>query len=107
MNTQFKKGVVEMCVLFILNQEDAYGYKIVQSISEYIETNENTIYPILHRLTRDHYLESYYVKSPEGPKRKYYKITDTGKTRLELSKTDWEEFVSRVSNLMEGGNLDD
>lgn len=105
MNSQFKKGVVEMCVLQILFAYDTYGYEIVGKMSQYIETNENTIYPILHRLTRDGYLSSYYVKPTDGPKRKYYKITEDGKERLLASKDDWFGFVKSVEDLITGVSI--
>ncbi|MFV0424589.1 MAG: PadR family transcriptional regulator [Bacilli bacterium] len=106
MNTQFKKGVIEMCVLCVLYTRDTYGYEIVQIISKYFDVTENTIYPILHRLTNDNYLESYYIKGTEGPRRKYYKITDSGKIRYEASYKDWSEFVLRIEQLVneEGTN---
>lgn len=100
MNTQFKKGVIEMCVLCILYSKETYGYEIVQIISKYFDVTENTIYPILHRLTNDDYLEAYFLKSSEGPRRKYYRITDSGKNRYEVSYEDWSEFVLRVENLV-------
>ncbi|MFV0498878.1 MAG: PadR family transcriptional regulator [Bacilli bacterium] len=102
MNTQFKKGVIEMCVLRILYTNDTYGYEIVQIISKYFSVTENTIYPILHRLTNDDFLESYYLKDSDSPRRKYYKITTAGENRYNISYTDWNEFVNRVSDLIEG-----
>ncbi len=106
MNTQFKKGVIEMCVLCIIYSRESYGYEIVQIISKYFDVTENTIYPILHRLTNDDYLESYYLKSEGGPRRKYYKITKAGKKRYDASYKDWSEFVLRVDKLIseEGSN---
>lgn len=100
MNTQFKKGVIEMCVLYILCNKETYGYEIVQIISKYFDVTENTIYPILHRLTNDDYLESYYKESSEGPRRKYYKATDSGRKRYEVSYDDWSEFVKRIDDLI-------
>ena len=52
MNTQFRKGVIEMCVLALIERKDMYGYEIVQSIAYYTEINEGTVYPILRRLTQ-------------------------------------------------------
>ncbi len=106
MNTQFKKGVIEMCVLCILHSKDTYGYEIVQIISKYFDVTENTIYPILHRLTNDKYLESYYIKSSEGPKRKYYRATVAGIKKYHQSYDDWNKFVLNVNDLVnrEGKN---
>ncbi len=100
MNIQIKKGVIEMCVLQIISNSDTYGYEIVKKISRYVETSENTIYPILHRLTRDKYIEAYYNKTSDGPRRKYYRITDEGICRLEASKEDWFSFINSVDGLI-------
>ncbi len=59
MNTQFRKGVLEICVLALISKKDMYGYEIVQNISKVIDVNEGTIYPILRRLTKDEYFETY------------------------------------------------
>ena len=53
MNTQFRKGVIEMCILALIERKDMYGYEIVQSIAYYTEINEGTVYPILRRLTQE------------------------------------------------------
>ena len=106
MNTQFRKGVLEICVLALISKKDMYGYEIVQSISKVINVNEGTIYPILRRLTKDEYFESYILESSEGPARKYYKITPSGKYYLEKMVIEWNDFVNAVSLILndEGGN---
>ena len=55
MNSQYKKGILELCVLSLIEQEDLYGYEIVQRISPRIEVTESTIYPLLRRLTKEGY----------------------------------------------------
>lgn len=97
MNTQFRKGVLEICVLTLISKKDMYGYEIVQNISKIIDVNEGTIYPILRRLTKDEYFESYILESSEGPARKYYKITTAGKDYLDRMINEWNDFVSAVS----------
>ena len=106
MNTQFRKGVLEICVLALISKKDMYGYEIVQSISKVINVNEGTIYPILRRLTKDEYFESYILESSEGPARKYYKITPSGKEKLKKMVIEWNDFVNAVSLILndEGGN---
>ncbi len=106
MNTQFRKGVLEICVLALISKKDMYGYEIVQSISKVINVNEGTIYPILRRLTKDEYFESYILESSEGPARKYYKITPSGKDYLEKMIIEWNDFINAVSLILndEGGN---
>ncbi len=106
MNTQFKKGILELCTLELIKNEDKYGYKVVQDLSVYIETKENTVYPILHRLMKDECLTSYLKESDEGPDRKYYKITEAGKSRLEVLKREWEEINKQVEKLLGGESYD-
>ncbi|SCI77381.1 lineage-specific thermal regulator protein [uncultured Clostridium sp.] len=103
MNTQFKKGVLEICVLALIHRKDMYGYEIVQNISKVIEVNEGTIYPLLRRLTKEGYFETYILESNEGPARKYYKITELGRDNLINLKHEWKNFTSAVDYLI---NLD-
>ena len=63
MDTQFKKGVMELCVLSILKQKDYYGYELVQKISKDIEISEGTLYPILRRLEKEDYLKKYFQET--------------------------------------------
>ena len=100
MNTQFRKGVLEICVLTLISKKDMYGYEIVQNISQVIEVNEGTIYPILRRLTKEGYFETYILESNEGPARKYYKITDDGIANLNKLTKEWKEFVLAVNTFL-------
>ncbi|MDD2435738.1 MAG: PadR family transcriptional regulator, partial [Bacilli bacterium] len=74
MNIQFKKGVLELIVLFSVAKRDMYGYELIMEVSKVVDINEGTIYPLLKRLTNEKYTETYLVESNEGPSRKYYKI---------------------------------
>lgn len=103
MNTQFKKGVLEICVLALISKKDMYGYEIVQNISKVIEVNEGTIYPLLRRLTKEGYFDTYILESSEGPARKYYKITELGKENLINLIEEWKNFTNAVDYLI---NLD-
>ena len=100
MNTQFRKGVLEICVLTLISKKDMYGYEIVQNISKIIEVNEGTIYPILRRLTKEGDFETYILESNEGPARKYYKITAEGIENLNRLKSEWNEFVHAVNKFL-------
>ena len=77
-----------------------YGYEIVQNISKVIEVNEGTVYPILRRLTKEEYFETYILESNEGPARKYYRITDEGRGNLDRLKNEWNEFVGAVNTFL-------
>jgi len=104
MNTQFKKGVLELIVLLSVNKKDIYGYELIEEVSKVVDVNDGTIYPLLKRLTNEKYFETYLVESNEGPSRKYYKITSLGKKRLkELSKS-WNSFSDSVNRFIKECN---
>lgn len=106
MNIQFKKGVLELCVLSLLNRRDCYGYELVEYISKFINISEGTIYPLLRRFRKDGYVTTYLQESPEGPPRKYYKITDEGQKAFKELLEEWEAFSIRVNKIIRG-ELDD
>lgn len=100
MNIQFKKGVLELCVLSMLAKRDCYGYELVNKISKNIAIAEGTIYPLLRRLKDDGYFTTYLEESQEGPPRKYYRLTDLGRnTKDELVK-EWLWFVEGVNQII-------
>ncbi len=104
MNIQFKKGVLELCVLSMLFKKDCYGYELVNQISKNISIAEGTIYPLLKRLKDEGYFTTYLEESQEGPPRKYYKLTEMGvRTKLELEK-EWLLFVEGVNNIVKEAN---
>lgn len=100
MNAQFKKGVLELVVLLSVAKKDMYGYELVSEVSKVIDVNEGTIYPLLKRLTNEHYFETYLKESTEGPPRKYYHITAAGLLYKESLKTEWEDFYGRVNRFV-------
>ncbi len=97
MNSQFKKGVLEMIVLVSVGKRDMYGYELVEEVSKVIDVKEGTIYPLLKRMTNENYFETYLKESTEGPPRKYYHITAGGILQKERLVKDWQEFQSKVS----------
>ncbi len=107
MNQQFKKGVLELCVLALLNRRDCYGYELVQKISEQIEVSEGTVYPLLRRLRKEGYLTTYLQESTEGPPRKYYQLTDTGRNHLHTLYCEWQQFLEGVTQILKEGVLDE
>ena len=107
MNIQFKKGVLELCVLSVLVRKDCYGYELVQKISRNIDISEGTIYPLLRRLKSDGYVTAYLEESSEGPPRKYYQLTELGKSTLTTLAQEWADFVTRVNRVVKGGAEDD
>lgn len=105
MNIQFKKGVLELCVLSMLFKRDCYGYELVNEISKNISISDGTIYPLLKRLKDEGYFTTYLEESQEGPPRKYYKLTELGaQTKIELEK-EWLTFVEGVNKIVEEASV--
>ena len=92
MDIQLKRGLLEVCVLAAIKNEDSYGYKIIKDIKPYIEISESTLYPILKRLES---AQMFTVKSVEhnAMLRKYYHITKNGLDRLTLFDDERKEIM--------------
>jgi len=104
MNAQFKKGVLEMCVLVLLGEKDRYGYELVQDISHRFEISEGSIYPLLRRLRDEGNVVTYLQESAEGPARKYYSLTAKGSIIRDELVAEWQEFIVAVNGLLDGVN---
>ncbi len=102
MNSQFKKGIIELCVIAVIAKKDMYGYEVIDTISSVLDVNENTIYPILRRLTEQDLLENYIVTTAIGAPRKYYRLTPKGIKRFEELRQEWVSFLGGVVQLIGG-----
>ena len=93
MDNQLKRGLLDVCVLAAIKDEDSYGYQIIKDMKPYVEISESTLYPILRRLEAGGMLT---VRSAEhnGRLRKYYHITELGRNRIEEFKVEWKEIIS-------------
>lgn len=93
MDIQLKRGLLEVCVLAAIKDEDSYGYKIIKDLKPYIELSESTLYTILKRLEVASMLM---VRNVEhgGRLRKYYHITSEGLKRIDDFKEEWKEIMS-------------
>lgn len=93
MDIQLKRGLLDVCVLAAIKDEDSYGYKIIKDMKPYIELSESTLYTILKRLESANMLV---VRTAEhnGRLRKYYRITKEGIERIEDFKQEWNEIIS-------------
>ena len=100
MNTQFKKGALEMCVLSQLVGGDKYGYELTERISGEMSIASGTLYPILRRLKAEDYVTTYLQESESGPARKYYQLTDKGRQYQTEIRSEWEEFIRAVNQLL-------
>ena len=93
MDIQVKRGLLDVCVLAAIKSEDSYGYKIIKDMKPYIELSESTLYTILKRLEGADLLT---VRTAEhgGRLRKYYRITEKGKKRIQSFREEWKEVLS-------------
>ena len=93
MDVQLKRGLLDVCVLAAIKNEDSYGYKIIKDLKPYVTLSESTLYTILKRLEMSQMLT---VKTIEhnGRLRKYYHITDLGLERIQNFKDEWKQIVS-------------
>lgn len=106
MDIQIKRGLLDICVLSAIKDEDSYGYKIIKDIKPYVEISESTLYPILRRLEGAQFLT---VLSAEhnGRLRKYYHITPSGLSRIEEFKEEWNEILSIYNFITREENKND
>ena len=93
MDIQLKRGLLDVCVLAAIKNEDSYGYKIIKDMNPYLELSESTLYTILKRLETGKMLTVRSVEH-EGHLRKYYHITEKGIERIEEFREDWKEILS-------------
>jgi PadR family transcriptional regulator PadR len=100
MNSQFKRGIIEMCVIKIISRKDMYGFELIENISQEIEVNENTIYPILRRLTKQGLFDTYTESMSIGAPRKYYTLTEHGTEKLKEYEDEWKTFLDSVSRIL-------
>ncbi len=93
MEIQVKRGLLDVCVLAAIKNQESYGYQIIKDMRPYVEISESTLYPILRRLEAAELLT---VRSAEhnGRLRKYYRITAAGLKRIEQFKDEWNEILS-------------
>lgn len=101
--TQLLKGVLDGCVLQIISKKEIYGYELVQELRGYgFETIVGgTVYPLIQKLEKQHLIKSELKKSPDGPDRKYFSLTEAGEEYLVNFKQHWESLVNKVAGIME------
>lgn len=103
--SQIKRGTLEYAIMLSINSEDRYGYDLIQTLENYplLKTKESTVYPLLRRLLKNGYLESYWQNMGEGiPSRKYYRITELGIMYLNEMDNNWQTLVSSIDELRKG-----
>lgn len=106
MNTQYKKGVLELCVLSLLSKRDCYGYEISEYLSKHIDIADGTVYPILRKLKSDGLMSTYLQEESGGPPRKYYSITNHGRETYQKDREGYLNFARTVETLLEDDDND-
>lgn len=100
MDSQLKRGILNICILQLLKKEDRYGYDLIKMMQNYFtDTEESTLYAILRRLNKEGLTDMYYSEISHGPKRKYYGITDKGNEILNEYISSWKEIEKIFSEI--------
>jgi PadR family transcriptional regulator, regulatory protein PadR len=98
---QMRKGILELCILAILNQKERYPSEILEALKDTeLIVVEGTLYPLLTRLKNEELLGYRWEESTSGPPRKYYSITEKGVVALNELKTSWSTLAESVNNLI-------
>ncbi len=101
MNIQYKKGVLELCVLALLHKKNRYGYEVSEELSKKIDIADGTVYPILRKLKADGLVTTYLSEESGGPPRKYYSLTDLGRKAYLEDRADYLDFASNIASILE------
>ena len=105
--TQLRKGLMEFCILNLLQRGESYGYEILQSLRQIEElvVTDSTVYPILSRLRKDGYLKVQVKPSSSGPPRRYFSLTALGRQRVQEMNTYWGNLQQGIKRLQQGDKL--
>ena len=94
-------GNTAMLLLALLKDRDMYGYEMVEELArrsdDTFRLKEGTLYPLLHTLEKEKYVETYFTKTPGGRERRYYRLTEIGRGQLEVKTREWRVFSEKVS----------
>jgi PadR family transcriptional regulator, regulatory protein PadR len=103
-NRELVKGSTSLILLQLLNERDMYGYELVKELEQRsdngLSVKEGTLYPALHKLEKQEYIEFYWREQEKGPARKYYRITKPGKELLLEKTREWQDFVQVMNKVM-------
>ena len=97
-------GSTPMLILSLLKDGDKYGYEMVETLAkrsdDTFQLKEGTLYPLLHALEKEKYVESYSKTAPNGRERKYYRLTRSGREQLEYKEKEWKLFTDKVNAVL-------
>ena len=100
---QMRRGAIEFCVLALLREEERYGLELSRTLAaDGLVTSEGTMYPLLARLRQDGLVETSWHESPQGPPRRYYRLTKDGRAALDAFTVQWQQFRDAVDSLLDG-----
>jgi len=103
-NRELVKGSTSLLLLQLLAEKDMYGYELVKVLENRsgneFSVKEGTLYPALHKLEKQDYIECYWQEQEKGPARKYYRITQAGIEMLEEKTQEWNDFVSVINKVL-------
>ena len=104
-NSQMRRGLLELCILGLLEKQPNYGYEIVTRLGRApnLAASEGTVYPLLRRLRKIGWLETSWEESDSGPPRQYYRLTAAGTEYLKALQEEWKHLVSSVGAFVDGG----
>lgn len=106
MGFKIESALLEACVLAVLSREDTYGYVLTQSMKKVLDISESTLYPVLRRLQKEEYLQTY-DQPYQGRNRRYYTVTEKGREKCSLYKDEWKQYKSQIDSLLSGGEDDE
>lgn len=100
--TQLRKGLLELCMVNLLAEDEIYGYDLVKRLSSVpgLMVTEGTVYPLLSRMRKSGLVESRLVESESGPARRYYTLSEQGKTSLDLMNRHWENLIQGLTEIV-------
>ena len=97
-------GSTPMLILSLLKDGDKYGYEMVETLAkrsdDTVALKEGTLYPLLHALEKEKFVESYSKTAPNGRERKYYRLTRSGREQLEYKEKEWRLFSEKVNAVL-------
>ena len=103
--SQFRKGALELGILALLDRGELYGVEIVDLLAEHsgLEASAGTVYPLLSRLKKAGVVDTSWRESPVGPPRKYYRLSEAGRTELAEMTRSWRDLSATLDSLLPGG----
>lgn len=103
---QLGLALLDAVVLANLHHEDMYGYKLTQETRRVVEVSESTLYPVLRRLLKEGYLETY-DQEYQGRNRRYYRLSDSGRKKYQEYVREWDDFSRKIAGVLKGVVMDD